>query len=187
DCGADPRPSFDDLGDAIRRCRIDFGAEIKLDISPLLAPRDKNDNASSEARHFVVGTITYAFAHAEALGWPDLSLEARTGVFVLIKPTVLGDESADVRQYRLENPVFPQQTTADQWYGETQFESYRRLGETCAERVFKQTEVANEALRPDLYAKDRNGAFGQQMIKNIFEGLIMREWGRQSRKDDSKP
>ena len=32
DCGADPGPCFADLGDAIRRCRIDFGAEISLGV-----------------------------------------------------------------------------------------------------------------------------------------------------------
>ena len=36
DCGADPRPSFADLGEAIRRCRIDFGAEIDLDVGQVL-------------------------------------------------------------------------------------------------------------------------------------------------------
>ena len=32
DCGADPKPAFEDIGTAIRRCRIDFGTEIDLAI-----------------------------------------------------------------------------------------------------------------------------------------------------------
>ena len=50
--------------------------------------------------------------------------------------------SADVRQYALENDAFPQQTTADQWYGEAQFESYRRLGMECARAALSDSEVA---------------------------------------------
>ncbi|MCA1616500.1 MAG: hypothetical protein LC800_20880 [Acidobacteria bacterium] len=38
----------------------------------------------------------------------------------------------DVRQYGMQNAGFPQQSTADFWYDEAQFESYRRLGEHCA-------------------------------------------------------
>jgi hypothetical protein len=41
-----------------------------------------------------------------------------------------------VRQYGLENADFPQQSTADQWFDEAQFESYRRLGEHYAQSVF---------------------------------------------------
>ena len=52
-----------------------------------------------------------------------------TGRIVVIKPRLNANESADVRQYSLEHPdEFPQQSTADQWFDEAQFESYRRLG-----------------------------------------------------------
>jgi hypothetical protein len=35
----------------------------------------------------------------------------------------------DVWQYCLAHSTFPHQTTADQWFDELQFESYRALGE----------------------------------------------------------
>ena len=44
-----------------------------------------------------------------------------------MKPAVTTEDAADVRQYKLENPNFPHQTTIDQWYDEAQFESYRKL------------------------------------------------------------
>ena len=34
-----------------------------------------------------------------------------------------------MRSYGSVNPTFPHETTLDQWFGESQFESYRRLGE----------------------------------------------------------
>jgi hypothetical protein len=79
-------------------------------------------------------------------------------VIIWIKPSLtLTGESADLRQYALENPVFPQQSTSDQWYDEAQFESYRRLGEYTAQHVFGSLDV------PDTPDPAR--------VRNFFEGF----------------
>jgi hypothetical protein len=57
---------------------------------------------------------------------------------VLLKPTLLATTSADVATYRVQHPVFPQEPTADQFFDEAQWESYRRLGLETAQRVFPQ-------------------------------------------------
>jgi hypothetical protein len=49
-----------------------------------------------------------------------------------------------VRQYQRANHDFPQQSTADQWYDESQFESYRRLGYESA--LEAMTDVPPAAL-----------------------------------------
>jgi hypothetical protein len=150
DCGADPKPCFQDVGDALRRCRIDFGAEIDLDLAPLMRGKDSGFAESQ----FVVGSIVYSPKHLESLSREttapadDAADEekrraalARTGVIILFKPGITNRrETADVRQYKLENPVFPQQTTVDQWFDEAQFESYRRLGSICADALFGELE-----------------------------------------------
>ena len=125
DCGADPRPAFADLGDAIRKARIDFGAEIDLDIDTLL---DDPPGA-----HFVTGKIRYAEAHARTIGLED---DERDGILIVVKPNRAAGASVDVRQYGFDNVEFPQQSTADQWYDEQQFESYRRLGAISGHAVF---------------------------------------------------
>jgi hypothetical protein len=139
DCGADPRPTFEDLGNLARRCRIDFGAEIDIkSLTPLSAKE------LAERRALVVGRIRYTEAHVRALGWPDsraASPEAREGVIVVLKPTRTKDLPVDVEQYALCNEVFPQQSTSDQWYDEAQFESYRRLGEWVAETTFAKLQT----------------------------------------------
>jgi hypothetical protein len=127
DNGADPGPRFEDLGDAIRRCRIDFGVEIALDVAGL------QRSAGVARRHCAVGTITYTEPHTTLLGWGG---GVHEGVIVWIKPTVVAGDPADVRQYGLQQTVFPQQSTADQWFDEAQFESYRKLGEFCATSLF---------------------------------------------------
>lgn len=148
DAVADPEPCFSDLGNAIRRCRIDFDADIELDITPFIK-QSKDDRFAKQ--HYVTGTITYSPEHASKLGWPlqgrRESDEAyrlrRTGIIAYIKPSLLKDEPdmrADVRQYEIENTGFPQQSTVDQWFDEAQFESYRQLGESCAKAAFGRIE-----------------------------------------------
>lgn len=47
---------------------------------------------------------------------------------IYIKPVCLGNEPPDVDSYRAACPAFPHQTTANQWFDESQTESYRMLG-----------------------------------------------------------
>jgi hypothetical protein len=141
DCGADPEPGFDDIGNAIRRCRIDFGTEITLDLSRYA----KQPPNWSPGLHVVKGKIEFQEAHLRLLGL-DPTPESRAGVLLWIKPVVRDRDAADVRQYKLADPDFPQQSTADQWYDEIQFESYRRLGYDAAREAF-QTQAAAPALR----------------------------------------
>lgn len=138
DCGADPRPCFADLGDAIRRCRIDFGADIKLSVNDFLRERDSH----LASAHFATGDIIYDPEHLQALGWSaEQSTAAPKGFLLWIKPSLLENDPAEVRQYALENNAFPQQTTSDQWFDEAQFESYRRLGMECASVAFDNPSV----------------------------------------------
>jgi hypothetical protein len=153
DSAADPAPCFADLGNAVRRCRIDFKTEIQLDITPFTKPSQEERFA---AQHYTVGQIIYSEAHFRKLGWPNASLQERTGVIVYIKPALLKNEremNADVRQYEMENNAFPQQTTADQWFDEAQFESYRQLGYHCAKAAFGKIEVERTEVYKDASKK----------------------------------
>jgi hypothetical protein len=112
--------AFNGLGNAIRKCREDFGVEINTHVD-LIHP----DAATKLSRnHCVVGTIQY----------PD---QAGFGYLVYIKASIVGDEPEDVLQYRVKCPAFPHQSTGDQWFTESQFESYRRLGLHIAETTFQ--------------------------------------------------
>jgi hypothetical protein len=137
DCGADPSLKFNDIGVAIRRCRIDFGTEIDLDIKEF-AWRQRRERIGKT--HVVWGTIRYQREHFEMLGL-DADEAQRRGVIAWIKPTVTETNSADIRQYHRENPDFPQQSTTDQWYDESQFESYRKLGFESALAAFADAPV----------------------------------------------
>lgn len=146
DCGADPLHSFSDLGDVIRRCRIDFGAKIELDIKDFLNG-DGHNSKRLMPKHFIVGSILYSEEHmqflkGEKLTEKERAKEERTGIIIIVKPSLTPEDQADVRQYALENPVFPHTTTTNQWFDESQFESYRRLGELCAHSLFGRDGIA---------------------------------------------
>jgi len=57
----------------------------------------------------------------------DLSSQC-VSTIVYIKTSLTGDESLDIKAYFMDHPAFPQQSTADQFFDESQFESYRKLG-----------------------------------------------------------
>ncbi len=62
-------------------------------------------------------------------------------MLVYLKPTVIGDEPVDVANYARTHAAFPHESTAEQWFDEAQFESYRMLGlqtvsALCGERQF---------------------------------------------------
>ncbi len=123
DAGADPKLSFGDLGNVVRKCCTDFGIEIEIDTAQI-----HRDPATGKSLwHCAVGSIRY----------DRIDPGAAPGTLVYIKSSLTGDEPADAVSYATEHPEFPHQSTADQWFGESQFESYRKLGEHIALSVLR--------------------------------------------------
>jgi hypothetical protein len=56
-------------------------------------------------------------------------------LLLMLRPAVLGTEPADILNYHADNPAFPDQSTLNQFFGEAQWEAYRRLGECMAKQV----------------------------------------------------
>jgi len=111
DATGDPKAGFADLGNAIRKIRIDLGIPIDIDPVP--------------SGICAVGVIRYSCMDD---GAPD-------GVLVYLKPALGPDDPADVRAYAHANAAFPNESTADQWFTESQFESYRQLGSHIIETI----------------------------------------------------
>jgi hypothetical protein len=116
DAEQDNGPIFDGIGMAVRKCRIDFGAEIVLDLTKMAK------DATTKV-HWVTGTIRY----------PETG-DGEEGTILYIKTSIVGNETADVYNYLLDHPTFPQDSTANQWFTESQFESYRRLGQQVVDK-----------------------------------------------------
>ena len=124
DAGEDRDLKFGDLGTAIRRCRSDFGVEIEIKLDDI--QRDSTTKLSKSS--FAVGTIHYSPG-------PPYDPHA-DGELLYLKASLTRDDPPDVLEYHSNNDDFPHQSTADQWFDESQFESYRRLGESIARAAF---------------------------------------------------
>jgi hypothetical protein len=126
DAEQDENLTFGSLGGAIRKCRADFGVEIDIDPTPIRVV-----DGFSKA-HCVIGTITYPEPDTGgpvSIGGSVASDTAKARGWILyLKASLTGDEPADVIEYRSRYAAFPHQSTADQFFAESQFESYRRLG-----------------------------------------------------------
>ncbi len=132
DADSDGSYAFGDIGNAIRRCREDIGVEIELRLGELTAktaPAAKVASGTQIAAlskwHWAIGKIHYNLVDPAA----------DDGILVYIKTSMTGDEPPDVINYQRQHPDFPHQTTADQWFTESQFESYRRLGQHVVEEL----------------------------------------------------
>ena len=101
----------------IRKCWIDFQVTIDINIG------DIQSVGGYSKSHFTVGTIRY----------PD---RERTSTLIYMKASLTGDEATDVGQYKKKCPMFPHESTNDQFFSEDQFESYRRLGEHVGLQTF---------------------------------------------------
>lgn len=110
DAGEDPGPGFEDLINAIRKCRTDLGAEITLDLEPF---RITGSEGYATA-HFRFGTIEYA--------------SGKSGKILYLKSSLTKNDPEDVKAYKRAHAAFPHESTADQFFDESQFESYRMLG-----------------------------------------------------------
>jgi hypothetical protein len=122
DAGQDKDLKFGDLGNVIRKCYADMGIEIEIDISRIKRSGDGKYSESS----FAVGTIHYE----------KINPHLQPGVLVYLKPTLTGKEPTDIKEYAAIHDKYPHQPTSNQWFDESQFESYRKLGYHIAMKTF---------------------------------------------------
>jgi hypothetical protein len=136
DAGCDPGCDLADLGSAIRKIRSDFGIPVEFKEFNIL-PREKEARkAKAPGGRVAVGTIRYSI----------VDKTESDGLLIYLKPVFYGgDEPIDVFNYAQEHKVFPHETTADQWFSESQFESYRALGYHTVQEAFTGELVARFA------------------------------------------
>lgn len=144
DCGADPDYVFDDLANLTCLARIDHQIELRVNTQVLTHPLLKSVFTEPEAfRRPADGRSPNAGTPCAVLldAWHH-DLEKKTSKqvakIIVIKPVVVSGIPVDVSYYAAQNPTFPQETTADQFFDEAQWESYRKLGLELTRRIFPQ-------------------------------------------------
>ncbi len=114
DAAADPEYEFGELANAVRKIRIDLGIPIEFTTFSI-------GSTEQQSGYCAIGEIRY-----KAAASPGHFL--KNGWLIYIKPRVYPDCPIDVVNYSREGKPFPQESTVDQFFSETQFESYRELG-----------------------------------------------------------
>jgi hypothetical protein len=127
DAECDEDLQFGGLGNLMRICETDFGAHIDLDVKSIHLGKEGYSLA-----HCTVGTIKYS--------------SGEIGRLIYLKASVTGDEDVSIAQYRSAHPSFPHESTANQFYSEDQFESYRRLGLHIVRSSFKGNLPGDDPL-----------------------------------------
>jgi hypothetical protein len=132
DSGCDEKFTYEDLGNALRKIRIDLNI-------PIVFEEDWIRPLRMKTKRCAVARIDYSAVDGEC----------EPGYLLYIKPMLLGDEPPDVQSYSKTDETFPHQSTADQWFDESQTESYRMLGKYT---VYSICEKWNPELGiEDLY------------------------------------
>jgi hypothetical protein len=135
DGAADPDYEFSDLGNAVRKIRIDLGIRIEFDQMPIFKEKPKDGGG-----YWSIARIRYSDVDGD---------DTADGVLIYIKPAVYFDEPQDICNYKRQFPDFPHETTADQFFDEPQFESHRALGSYIMEKICEslpEEAVVNESI-----------------------------------------
>ena len=111
DAGCDYEFTFEDLGNALRKIRIDMKIPVDFEDGSFQSLREKGQRCA-------IARIRYSMV--------DDTKE--DGFLLYIKPMMRGNEPPDVVSYQTNHPNFPHQSTSDQFFDESQTESYRMLG-----------------------------------------------------------
>jgi hypothetical protein len=136
--------TFGGLGGVVRKCRTDFGVEIRLFAPEIF----KREAMAYKVAHFALGEIQYP--------------GGETGWLLYLKSSLTGDEPGDVLEYSWRMKAFPHESTADQWFDESQFESYRQLG----------YHIVHHVLGAKAYALWRGGEPGPGCWRQLFDALL---------------
>ncbi|MDB6157079.1 MAG: conserved rane protein of unknown function [Gammaproteobacteria bacterium] len=169
DAGQDGSFSFEDLGNSIRKIRIDFGINIvfqKIQILP--------NTPEKEGLCCAIARIRYSDV--------DETPTEDDGWLIYIKPTLRGRGTQvpyDIYSYSRGSASFPHESTADQWFSESQFESYRALGshivEQLTESLGAQPYVDFDAFRASVDDYMRGASIVGASSSSTAPGIVPRE------------
>ena len=147
DNGCDPQYEFGDLANLVRLARIDHGLEIKIDPNAAKdeilgavfgTPEELAQPAGSNGKCALLLNV-YETRPTQDDNRPERSETLRCRIIV-VKPRVTESLPLDVRNYAKTHSAFPEEPTADQFFDESQWEAYRKLGLELGNRVLTACE-----------------------------------------------
>ncbi|HKA62366.1 MAG TPA: hypothetical protein VKH83_08060 [Methylomirabilota bacterium] len=127
DGSCDAHCDMNDLGGSIRKIRADLGIPIDFPGGISIYPRSADVATLARGLYWAVGRIRYSLVDPPPTDDPA-AREARDGWLLYLKAAYYGTEPPDIYEYARANDQFPHESTVDQFFTESQFESYRMLG-----------------------------------------------------------
>jgi hypothetical protein len=137
DGGGDPEYHYEALGNALRKIRIDM--KIPIDFLP---------------PHSSPGEMPKSRCAVAEIRYKEIDQALENGYLVYIKPVILASDDADVTAYQAAHPAFPHESTGNQWFNESQTESYRMLGVRSVLEAFKKPWDAQQKFEGVIKAAD---------------------------------
>ncbi|MEO6656538.1 MAG: hypothetical protein ABIO36_10695 [Pyrinomonadaceae bacterium] len=159
DGAADESFKFSEISNAVEKCRVDLGVEIKFRGPINIPSRSASKQERKTGRRYAIADIIYPAAG---------DTERRKGLLVYLRPTILGDEPINIKHYADSNPKFPHQSTGDQFFDEKQFEAYRELGFLTFERILADTPISTMGtLRKHLNSEESTISTQNEIPANL--------------------
>jgi hypothetical protein len=153
DASGDNPPPAATLSEVVALAYQELGVTVDLADTPFNttpgtgrpdAPRDAL--TSLNARLSESGVMTATLTYPEESGLP---VDGRTGTLVVAKASLWPTLPYPLLAYAMRNPVFPNDSTADQWFDDGQYGAYTALGRelggasvTAMQRTFAAAAVA---------------------------------------------
>jgi hypothetical protein len=165
DADADKDYQFGDLANAIEKCKVDFGVQIEMGEYMTIAPVAAT---KLSATHFAIGQIHY---RPQTAG--EVAEGTSPGVLLYMKSSITGDEPAQVLGQHVAGSDFPHDTTLDQFFNETKFETYRALGEHMSNILFERyaayrTTKGARLLDDDPMTREERAVY----VRTFFESFL---------------
>jgi hypothetical protein len=148
DAGADEHFEFADLKNLVTRARNELGVKVTFREDPQIAIRPKPGDGFSQ-RHFVVADL-------EQLEGMEPSVPPYHGLLVYVKASLRPEmrwKRSKSRSwlYKIYHPAFPHESTADQFFDESQWEAYYATGKAIARNLLNIDEgMADSELSPQV-------------------------------------
>jgi hypothetical protein len=147
DAGGDSPPSAAGLSEALTLAREELGVDVKLTApwsaepggGPPLKPETALSrlNATLSNGPIIRGKFTYP---------PESGVEKGVeGTLIVAKALLWPKMSYPLLSYAAQHPVFPHDSTGDQWFDDGQFSAYTQLGRELAPLALKEKAAAAKA------------------------------------------
>jgi hypothetical protein len=153
----DAQMTFQGLTTLQRLAAIDLGVTIDIGVDDL-----RLGEKGLSHSHFTFCRINYPNGTRDGA--------VSHGYLIYLKLSLTGNEGEFIRRHRLDEPAFPHQSTADQFFTEAQFEAYRSLGEHIGDKMFLPAIVGPDMARSnDVELEKWFLAIGKSLLEPLAQ------------------